>query len=400
MRPELTLSLLRHGYRFEAHLAESGGSPATTTVRVLGRSALLVSGEEAVRLFYDQDVMVRDGAVPGPLSDELFGAGAVHGLDGRAHAHRKAVHLAALGPADVSAFVEALERSWGRVVGEGSPRPGRELFDVLTEVLGAAALDWTGVGPDDVEERSRDLMTIVDGFGSAGPRHLRGRRARRRCERWSREAIRRARRHPGEAPVDRVAAATDEGGELLSEDVAAVELLNLVRPLVAVAYFGAFIPLALRERPDWRDRVGEDGDSRRAFVHELRRHYPFVPMLAAIAARDVDWHGHHISKGRRVLLHVVATNHDPRTWDAPWSFRPERFVGLEPGPYEFVPQGGGDVRAGHRCPGEPAVVEALCFLAARLAGAPGGSGVLGFDSTRMPTAPEVIGGAGPVTMTR
>lgn len=120
----------------------------------------------------------------------------------------------------------------------------------------------------------------------------------------------------------------------------------------------------------------------------------------AAATGDVDWHGHHISESRRVLLHVVATNHDQRTWDAPWSFRPERFLGLEPGPDEFVPQGGGDVRAGHRCPGEPAVVGALCFLAARLAGAPEGSGVLGFDSTRMPTMPEVIGGPGSFTTTR
>lgn len=392
MSPEVTLSLLRHGYRFEACLAESHGTPATATVRVLGRSALLVAGEDAVRLFYDQDAMKREGAVPSPLSNELFGAGTVHGLDGRAHAHRKAVHLAALGPDDVSAFVEALERSWARIVANRRPRPGRDLFDVLTEVLGAAALDWTGVGEDHAQERSRDLAAIVDGFGSVGRRHLRGRRARHRCERWSREAIRRARTHTGDAPVDRVAAATDEGGELLSEDVAAVELLNLVRPLVAVGYFGAFIPLALRKRPDWRARVGEDGDedSRRALVHELRRHYPFVPMLAAVATRDVDWHGHHISKGRRVLLHVVATNHDPRTWEEPWSFRPERFEGVEPGPYEFVPQGGGDVRAGHRCPGEPAVVEALCFLVGRLASLPEEDAVLDFDSTRMPTTPRAV----------
>ncbi|MGO1167942.1 MAG: cytochrome P450 [Janibacter sp.] len=358
---------------------------------MLGRPALMVAGEDAVKLFCDQDVMVREGAVPAPLSDELFGAGTIHGLDGAIHAHRKATHLAALDEDEVSSLTHALARSWDQVVGDVRPRPGDELFDVVVEALGAAALDWAGVGSTDASERSRDLMRIVDGFGSVGPRHLRGRRARRRCEAWARSAIREARTHEGTAPVDRVAAATDTAGELLSEEVAAVELLNLVRPLVAVAYFAAFIPVALRERPDWRGRVDARGDdvARRAFVHELRRHYPFVPMLAARSVRDVDWHGHRIRRGQRVLLHVVATNHDPRLWEAPWSFRPERFEGIEPGPYEFVPQGGGDVHRGHRCPGESAVVEALIFLTRHIAGWPDEGQELTFDTTRMPTHPRV-----------
>ena len=86
-----------------------------------------------------------------------------------------------------------------------------------------------------------------------------------------------------------------------------------------------------------------------------------------------------------MLLHVVATNHDPRTWDQPWGFRPERLVGVEPGPYEFVPQGGGP-REGHRCPGEPAVVEVLRYLVARFAEDVEVSPT--FDSTRMPTVPR------------
>lgn len=392
MPPEVTLPLLRHGYRFAPRMTESTPMPAARPVRVLGRRSLLVAGEESVRLFYDQDVMQRAGAVPAPLSDELFGSGAVHGLDGGTHAHRKALHLGALGPDDVAEFTRVLEESWSAVTsGAVAPRPGRELFDVLTEALGTAALEWTGVGALDAGARSRDLMRIVDGFGSIGPRHLRGRRARKRCEVWARAAVRHARSRTGETPLDRVARATGDDGELLPVEVAAVELLNLARPLVAVAYFGAFVPVALRERPDWRARLGVGGDdeSRLAFVHELRRHYPFVPLLAARTTRDLDWGGHHLRRGGRVLLHVVATNHDPRVWDEPWSFRPERFEGLEPGPYEFVPQGGGDLQHGHRCPGEPAVVEALRFLVEHTADLLDDGSPLTFDSTRMPTVPMV-----------
>ncbi|WEV79005.1 cytochrome P450 [Janibacter cremeus] len=390
MTPEVSLSLLRHGYRFQPRMAEMSGPRPTLPVRVLGRPALLVAGEEAVRLFYDRDTMARAGAVPAPLSEELFGAGAVHGTDGARHAHRKELHLSALGPDRVEELMGVLERSWVAVTsGVAAPRPGRELFDTLTEVLGGAALEWVGVGTRDVRRRSRDLMRIVDGFGSVGPRHLRGRMARRRCQAWAREAVRRARTDPGRTPVHEVARATDEGGDLLPVDVAAVELLNLVRPLVAVAWFAALVPMALQERPDWRERVGECGDdeSRRAFVHELRRHYPFVPVLAARATRDIEWGGHHLARGGRVLLHVVATNHDPRTWEEPWAFRPERFEGVEPGPYEYVPQGGGDVQRGHRCPGEPATVEVLRFLVERVAELSDGQDDLVLDTTRMPTAP-------------
>lgn len=183
MAAEATFALLRHGYRLGADLADT--APATRAVRVLGQPALMVAGEEAVRLFYDEDLLVRSGAVPAPLSDELFGLGTVHGLDGTDHAHRKTFHLRTLGADDVSDILVALERAWAAVTsGEPPPRPGKDLFDTLIEALGTAALEWSGVGAVDAGRRSRDLMLIVDGFGSVGARHLRGRRARRRCEAW------------------------------------------------------------------------------------------------------------------------------------------------------------------------------------------------------------------------
>ena len=55
----------------------------------------------------------------------------------------------------------------------------------------------------------------------------------------------------------------------------------------------------------------------------------------------------------------------------PYAFRPERFlVGVvvrEIGAWELVPQGAGDPRTGHRCPGEDITVALLSALAVRLA---------------------------------
>ncbi|MGX6602294.1 hypothetical protein ACWKSP_09200 [Micromonosporaceae bacterium Da 78-11] len=46
---------------------------------------------------------------------------------------------------------------------------------------------------------------------------------------------------------------------------------------------------------------------------------------------------------------------------------PERFLGREVGEFELIPQGGGDPRTGHRCPGEQITVALLGTLVQRLA---------------------------------
>ncbi|MDS4015313.1 MAG: cytochrome P450, partial [Candidatus Accumulibacter sp.] len=58
------------------------------------------------------------------------------------------------------------------------------------------------------------------------------------------------------------------------------------------------------------------------------------------------------SSGRRVILDLYGTNHDARTWDSPEAFWPERFRAWDGSPFNFVPQGGGDHNADHRCAGE------------------------------------------------
>jgi fatty-acid peroxygenase len=89
-----------------------------------------------------------------------------------------------------------------------------------------------------------------------------------------------------------------------------------------------------------------------AFVQETRRFHPFFPALPARVREDFTWRGHRFHAGTRALLDLFGTNHDPRCWEAPDEFRPERFAGFAPSPFALVPQGGGDARTGHRCPGE------------------------------------------------
>lgn len=51
-----------------------------------------------------------------------------------------------------------------------------------------------------------------------------------------------------------------------------------------------------------------------------------------------QWRGHRFGPGDWVLLDLYGTNHDARTWKDPGRFDPERFVGWDGGPFNFIPR--------------------------------------------------------------
>lgn len=113
----------------------------------------------------------------------------------------------------------------------------------------------------------------------------------RRLEAWAGRVIADVRAAPppaAPAPAAAVAHHRDHRGPPLPLRVAAVELLNLVRPVVAIANYVAFAALALERRPDWRPRLaaGDVGD-REAFAHEVRL-FPFAPFVGSRVRVDFD----------------------------------------------------------------------------------------------------------------
>jgi fatty-acid peroxygenase len=154
--------------------------------------------------------------------------------------------------------------------------------------------------------------------------------------------------------------APDGDGKLLDVKIAAVELINVLRPTVANARYVVFAAHALHQHPQCREglRSADEAETER-FVHELRRFYPFIPFIGGKALGPFEWRGHRFAKGDWALMDLYGTNRDPRHWDAPERFRPERFRDWDGDPFTFVPQGGGDHRDGHRCPGEWITIEQM-----------------------------------------
>ncbi len=355
--PELSLQLLRKGYAALTSNVTEYGEDESYVARMLGRRALVVWGAEGARLFYDTSLLQRAAAVPPPLARLLFGRGAVHGLDDAAHAARKAIFLHAVDESRVESLVKAIGADLSERVATWPGRGELAVFDELVEVYGTNVIAWAGieVSAEEAGRRSHDLARIVDGFGfgGAGIAGVRGGRARRRSNRWASELVGQVRR--GEAttsPGSVLELLAVGAGADLDDATAGVELLNILRPTVAVAWLGTFAALALDRYPEWQSAVARDDRGvRHAFAQEVRRTAPFAPALAARVRVPAVRRGVQLKPGDFVVLDLLSTNHDAARWPDPVRFDPSRFLEGDPGPYDLVPQGGGP-REGHRCPGE------------------------------------------------
>ncbi|WP_328863024.1 cytochrome P450 [Streptomyces sp. NBC_00306] len=358
-------------------LRGTGGAPVQT--RLLGKRATALHGRDAVHFFYDSDHIRRRSALPGPVLDTLFGRGAVHTLDGQQHAARKALFMALLKTDDaVAALAEQAGDQWDVAAKEWATHPQVELFTASSEVIAQSVCAWAGIplAPDEAPSLAADLVAMVDGFATVGPRHWKARRARARREMWLQDLIGGLRTATAagdvaspDSALQRVALHRDDTGQLLSAQTAAVEVLNIIRPATAVAWFVTFAAHALHRWPDRREALREGGTSEAlAFAHEVRRFYPFVPFVGGLAAQDLHWKDVAIPEGSLVLLDVYGHQHDADLWPEPYRFNPARFLDRSMASDELIPQGGGDTASGHRCPGEDITLALLTVLSGRLAG--------------------------------
>jgi len=259
----------------------------------MGMPAVGLCGPEAVRFFYDEGHVRRGGALPEPVRGTLFGKGSVHGLDGEMHRLRKSMFLSLLTDQEaVAALVEEVGAAWDDAV----PAWAGEIvfFDETSRILTRGVCRWAGIpsADEEVPAIASDLVALVDGFATLGPRHWRARLARGRRERWLADLVGQARSGrlvpPAGSALEAVVSHRDADDRLLEPRVAAVELLNIIRPTVAISWFAAYAAHALHRWPEHRARLRQhDVPYLAAFVHELRRFYPFAPFVGGLAVADL-----------------------------------------------------------------------------------------------------------------
>lgn len=356
---DASVNLLREGYLFGSRRFARAGSDLFDTRLMLTR-AVFTYGEEAARHFYEPDRLTRRGALPLPTLTLLQDLGSVLVLDGEEHRVRKQMFMSMMTPAALDELADLFERHWRDRAEQWAGTERVVLLDAVQEVLFRAVCEWSGVPlpdePEQVQERTRQFVAMFEGAGAFGPRNWRGQVLRHRAEQWVRDLV--AQTRDGRLPVAEgrplqvVATHRGPDGNLLDVGVAAVELVNVLRPTVAVGRFIVFAAHALHENPESRPGVAEDDGHLRRFVQEVRRYYPFFPLVGGRVREEFDWRGRRFQRGDWLLLDLYATNRDSRVWGDPEVFRPERFRDWDGSPFSFVPQGGGDFSTAHRCAGE------------------------------------------------
>lgn len=346
--------------------------------RLLLEDCYFITGPDAAKLFYNKELFTRDNALPCPVKNVLFGKGAIQGIEGKAHRHRKAMWLSVAKPPNFDDLRELSEEQWELSAKAWMKEERVRLYPAVKQLLTRVICDWASVplADNDIARRADDLSSMYEGVSKIGPGHFRARLGRYHSERWIVDVVERVRSGklsvPEDSPCYVIATHKDLNGELLPANDAAAEILSLLRPTVAVAVFITFAAHALHENPGCREHLRQENnnDYLEWFVQEVRRYYPFFPGLLARTLKEVSWQGVTMAKGSRVMLDIVGNNHDARAWKQPNTFDPHHFKHWDESPYNFIPQGGGSHETNHRCAGEWLTIElikqATNFLVKRL----------------------------------
>jgi fatty-acid peroxygenase len=359
-----TLPLLFEGYRFISNRCERYQTDIFQT-RLLLKKTICLRGEAAAKVFYDNEKFLRQNATPKRVQKTLVGEGGVQGLDGETHRQRKQIFMALMTPKQIAQLAELTRQQWQAVSQQWAQSDRVVLLDAAHEVLCRAVCAWSGVPlPEaEVDRRTQALAAMIDGVGGIGLRYWQARQGRVQSERWMRTILEQIRTHQLDVPEDSAAYALawyrDPAGNLLDLQVAAVDLLNVLRPVVAIARYITFAALALHEHPECRQQLKDDADYRELFTQEVRRFYPFFPFAAARTRHAFEWQEYRFPQGVQVLLDLYGTNHDPHLWEHPEEFRPDRFRQWDRSSFNFIPQGGGDYYVNHRCAGELITIESI-----------------------------------------
>jgi len=78
-----------------------------------------------------------------------------------------------------------------------------------------------------------------------------------------------------------------------------------------------------------------------AVISETLRVRPVVPMVVRVLREPLSVGGHELPEGARVVPSIYLTNRNPRVYEAPTEFMPERFLEHPPETFSWIPFGGG-----------------------------------------------------------
>jgi cytochrome P450 len=163
--------------------------------------------------------------------------------------------------------------------------------------------------------------------------------------------IRRRRGEPGlderEDILSMLVQSRHDDGTAMSDQELRDELMTLLvagHETTATALAWALERLV--RHPEMLERLSDEGDDAYldAVVTETLRRRPVVPLVLRKLTAPFELGGRLLPAGVAVSPNIHLVHHNPDVYPDPFAFRPERFLGVKPGTYEWIPFGGGTRR--------------------------------------------------------
>jgi cytochrome P450 len=332
------------------------------TMRILGETWTIVADPAVVREIFTGDPEVLYSGEANQALRGLIGTRNVLLLDGGEHLRRRKVLLPPFHGERMQAYTtimaEAADRELDRwPVG----RPGPALkhtqtitFEViLRAVFGlgdAERMGELGAGLRDLLDWAQSPRTMIR-FALRGPEALTTYQPfLRRIEPLDREIFAEIARRRASDDLDEredilsmLLRARDEDGEALPDQDVRDELLTLLvagHETTASTLAWAIHYLARDAGAQERLAAGEPGFAD-AVVQETLRLRPAVPLVVRLLKAPLTIGGHEFPEGTTVAPSSVLIGRDPELYPEPEAFRPDRFAGVKPATYEWIPFGGG-----------------------------------------------------------
>jgi cytochrome P450 len=142
--------------------------------------------------------------------------------------------------------------------------------------------------------------------------------------------------------------ARDEDGSAMTDAELRDELVTLLLAgHETTATASAWAIERLVRHPDKLERLvaeidaGAGEEYMQAVLSETLRVRPVVPLVVRVLEEPLRVGGYVLPRGTRVAPSIYLTNRNPRVYEAPSEFRPERFLDGQPETFSWIPFGGG-----------------------------------------------------------
>jgi cytochrome P450 len=342
------------------------GDAFTMNLPILGPSVVL-SSPELIKQTYTAPADVLRVADHNPLG-ELLGPGSLFSMDGKRHLDERKLLLPPFHGRRIQSYEPVIEEETRREVAtwpEGEEFATLPSFMRITlNVILRTVFGASGPRQQRLAELLPGMVTLASilagvpflrrdlGPVSPGGRYL---RMRRRYDLVIDELIDEALADPqlderADVLALLLSAHYEDGGKMSRQDIADELLTLLAAGHETTATSLAWAVERLRRHPDVLRRLeeeaeGDDKQLRTATINEVQRTRPVIIQTDRYVAVDNyelgEWR---IPKGYRVVQMASLTHNDPRFFEHPEVFDPDRFVDRSPGTYIWIPFGGGKRR--------------------------------------------------------